>query len=100
MAWAAISLFPYTTLFRSWMRERRRSYFEARDLVQVHSQLRHHLFHDPASELLNSTGLEQLLNRTQAQRRPVAIHVIGIEHLQVLADTLVPGDRKSTRLNS
>ena len=59
--------------------------------MQVHSRLRHHLFHDPASELLNSTGFEQLLSRTQAQRRPVAIHVIGIEHLQVLADTLVPG---------
>ncbi|MGC7995844.1 hypothetical protein, partial [Salmonella enterica] len=71
MAWAAISLASFLLLAQMWMRERRRSYFEARDLVQVHSQLRHHLFHDPASGLLNSTGLEQLLNRTQAQRRPV-----------------------------
>lgn len=91
MAWAAISLASFLLLAQLWMRERRRSYFEAMDLVQVHSRLRHHLFHDPASELLNSTGFEQLLNRTQVQRRPVAIHVIGIEHLQVLADTLVPG---------
>lgn len=91
MAWAVISLASFLLLAQLWMRERRRSYFEAKDLVQVHSQLRHHLFHDPASELLNPTGFEQLLTRTQARQRPVAIHVIGIEHLQVLADTLLPG---------
>src|SRR5256885_8519247 len=34
MAWAAISLASFLLLAQLWMRERRRSYFEARDLVQ------------------------------------------------------------------
>ena len=91
----AFCLITLIILSELWIQERKRLHFKTKDLVNKNSQLHHIVFHDTASNLLNANGLEQELTRLGVNHPPIAIHVISIERLQALSDTLNLGNENS-----